>query len=75
MSVHAKDLGKMLVGNNPMSVFVGSLVLNFIVLLLVLLFGEYLWNNILAKTVTGIKPISSVWHLLGLIILVKLIFS
>ena len=75
MSVHAKDLGKMLVGNNPMSAFVGSFILYFIVLLLVLLFGEYLWNNILAKTVTSIKPISSVWHLLGLIILVKLIFS
>tara|TARA_B100001057_G_C22686323_1_gene885856 strand:+ start:827 stop:1054 length:228 start_codon:yes stop_codon:yes gene_type:complete len=74
MGIHAKDLGKMIVGNNPMSAFVGSFIIYFIVLVLILLFGEYLWNNILVKYVTVVKPINSIWHLLGIILIVKMIF-
>ena len=33
MGIHAKDLGKMIVGNNPMSAFVGSFIIYFIVFL------------------------------------------
>jgi len=43
--------------------------------IITLLFGEYLWNNILVKLVTVVKPIKSVWQLLGLMILFSLLFG
>lgn len=41
---------------------------------LVLLFGKFLWNNYLAKLVSGVKPIDSVWQLLAISILLKMLF-
>tara|TARA_E500000178_G_C16952593_1_gene722013 strand:- start:766 stop:993 length:228 start_codon:yes stop_codon:yes gene_type:complete len=73
MGLHAKDLGKMLVGNHPLAVFIGSLVIYVIFLLLILLFGEYLWNHVLVKSLTIVKPINSVWQLVGIMILVRMI--
>jgi hypothetical protein len=44
-------------------------------IVLTLLFGEYLWNHVLVKLVTVVKPIKSVWQLLGLMILFSLLFG
>tara|TARA_A100001011_G_C14280575_1_gene831414 strand:+ start:560 stop:790 length:231 start_codon:yes stop_codon:yes gene_type:complete len=71
---YGKDLGKMVLGNHPLAGVIGSLIIYFIVLILVLMFGEYLWNNFLVKAVTVVKPVTSVWQLLGIIILIKLLF-
>ncbi len=71
---HAKDLGKMMVGNNPWAAYIGTIIIYIIVLVVILLFGEYLWNELLVKAVTVVKPITSIWQLLGIIILIKLIF-
>ena len=69
-----KHLGTMLVGQSPLATLVGSLVVTIISLIIILLVGEYLWNNVLVKVTTGIKPVTSVWQILGIVILVKLIF-
>ena len=49
------------------------LVTLVVYLLLVLLLGKWLWNNVLCKTVTFAKPMPSVFTLLGLIILLNLV--
>tara|TARA_A100001011_G_scaffold311667_1_gene328797 strand:- start:4309 stop:4536 length:228 start_codon:yes stop_codon:yes gene_type:complete len=69
-----KHVGNMVVGNHPVSALVGSLIVTIISLLILLLVGEYLWNNVLVKVTTGIKPVTSVWQILGIVVLAKLIF-
>jgi len=44
-----------------------------VVLGLLLLFGQYLWNNVLHVLVPGVKPAKSVWQILGLAILIMLL--
>ena len=51
-----------------------KLVALVVVNLLVLLFGKFLWNNYLVKVVSGVKPIESIWHLLAISILLKMLF-
>jgi hypothetical protein len=46
--------------------------MSFILLVILLLIGEYLWNNVLAKLVTVVKPVTSAWQILGLWILFSL---
>jgi len=51
-----------------------GLFIGFIIwLLIVLFFGKYLWNNLLIKLIPGIKPITSVWQILGLTILISIL--
>ena len=42
---------------------------------LLLVIGKWLWNTYLINTVSGVKPINSVWQLLALSILFKLLFN
>ena len=50
-------------------------LISFVIMyLLVLLFGQYLWNNILVVLIPNIKPVTSVLQLIGLKILLGLIF-
>ena len=55
----------------------GSLLLDLIMfvilLVIILVIGLWLWNNLAAKYITIFKPLPSVWHLLGLIIIIDLI--
>ena len=44
-----------------------------IVLVLLLLFGQYLWNNVLHVLVPGVKEAKSVWQILGISILIMLL--
>lgn len=41
--------------------------------LLLLLLGKFLWNNYLVKVFSGVNPIESVWQLLALSVLLKLL--
>jgi len=56
----------------------GQLVVAVVVLvvyvLLLLLLGKWLFNNILCKLVPAVRPASSVWELLGLMVLLHLLF-
>jgi hypothetical protein len=66
-------VGKMVVGeHSPIADLVGSLIITLLAILILLLIGEFLWNNVLVKVTTIFKPVTSVWQILGLLILVKL---
>lgn len=50
-----------------------DLIMFIILLVIILVIGLWLWNNLAAKYITIFKPLPSVWHLLGLIIIIDLI--
>ena len=51
-----------------------ALVTLVVYVVLILLLGKWLFNNVLCKLVPAIKPASSVWELLGLMVLLHLLF-
>ena len=58
--------------NNKTNVWI--LIISFILVeILILIFGKYLWNKIAIKIIPGLKPILSIWEILGLSILIKLL--
>lgn len=56
-----------------------NLFVTFIVLILyiflVLLIGRFLWNAVLCRLVTIVKPVESIWQILGLVILLNLMYG
>lgn len=42
-------------------------------LVVTLLFGTWLWNQVACKVVTVLKPLNSIWQLLGLAILADML--
>ena len=74
MADSKKSVGTLLMGNHPAAELVGNLIISTISFLLVLLLGEYLWNNVLVKVTTFAKPAKNVWQVLGVMVLAKLIF-
>jgi hypothetical protein len=50
-----------------------DLIMFVILLVIILVIGLWLWNNLATKYITIFKPLPSVWHLLGLIIIIDLI--
>ena len=50
-----------------------DVVILVVYILLVLLLGKYLWNNVLCKAVSVVKPLPDVWHFLGLVVLFMLV--
>lgn len=43
--------------------------------LLLLFLGKFLYNNVLCKTVTALKPLPTIWHFLGLQVVVAMLLS
>lgn len=60
---------KDLVESNPILVLISFIIIE----ILVLCFGKWLWNNVVIKLVTIVRPATSIWQLLGLSILIKLL--
>ena len=52
-----------------LGVFIGF----FIWFMLVLFLGKYLWNSVLIKLIPGIKPVTSVWQVFFLSILIGIL--
>jgi len=50
-----------------------TLIVLVLYLVLLLLVGKWLWNNILCKVVTFCKPMPDVYTLLGLVVLLELV--
>jgi hypothetical protein len=50
-----------------------TLVMLILWLVVTLFVGMWLWNNVAVKVVTVLKPLTSIWQLLGLALLVDLI--
>lgn len=73
MTEQKTTLGNMIVGNHPSAVFVGNMITQVLVLALILLIGRLIWNNVLTKVVTIVKPVTSL-ELLAISVLIKLIF-
>ena len=49
------------------------LILSFIIVeLLVIIIGKYIWNNVVVYLIDIAKPAKSIWQILGLSILIKL---
>ena len=67
------NLGMALMGRNSTNNVLVSLVSYVIVLVLLLTLGEYLWNNVLVKLISVVKPVKSIWELLALQILLSLL--
>ena len=45
----------------------------FLIFILILFFGKFLWNNVLTDLIPAVKPVKSVWQILGLAILISLL--
>ncbi len=69
-----KHLGSMMMGKHLSMEFAINLVTYLIVIALLLLVGKFLWNDVLVKLTTVVKPVTSIWQLLGLQILFSLLF-
>jgi len=52
--------------------FVLSLIVSQLLLLLV---GKWLWNTYLVSVTDHVKPIDSIWHILGISVLLKLLIN
>ena len=59
-------------GNGAMAL--GSFIALVLWLVIILFVGEYLFNHVLVKIIPAIKPITSIWQLLGLSILFNILF-
>jgi hypothetical protein len=59
---------------NPIIATVAGLVLVVILMLLFALIARWLWNKTLVPHVTTIKPIASVWTMLGILVLFRIFF-
>lgn len=51
----------------------GLFIFLIIYLTLVLLFGKYLWDEVMCKVITVCKPMPSLAHFLGLVLLIDLL--
>jgi hypothetical protein len=65
------DISKLLLGNKFDAGV--ALLVSLLSIVLLLFLGEYLWNKVLVKLVTVVKPITSIWQLLGLYVLIALL--
>lgn len=50
-----------------------DLVLFVVLVIVMLMVGKWLWNNIAAQYITIFKPVPTVWHLLGLVLILDLV--
>ena len=73
MTAQKTRLGNMVVGNHPSAVFVGNIITQVLALAIILLIGRLIWNNVLTKVVTIVKPVTGI-QLLAISVLMKLIF-
>lgn len=67
------NVGKEGFNSHSCPVSAGTLVASVLYVVLVLVAGRYLWDNVLCKVVTFCKPLPSLLHLLGLILLLDLL--
>jgi len=59
--------------NYDKSKIIAALVTLIVWILILLLLSKFLWNEVLCKMVTFTKPVTSVFEIVGLVILLQLI--
>lgn len=52
-----------------------ALLLSTIFLLILLYLGQYLWNNVLVKVCTVVKPVNNMWQILGIYVLLQILIG
>jgi hypothetical protein len=60
-------------GMSPGASAIGALISSILVFVLILLFGQYLWNNALCPLVSVVRPAKSIFQILGIAILFSLL--
>jgi hypothetical protein len=60
------------IGYAPARVALVSVLTAFVIFVVILFVGKYLWNNVLHELVPAIKQAKSVWQIFGLAILIAL---
>ena len=58
---------------SPGASALGSLIAAILVFVLLLLFGQYLWNHAMCPLVSVVKPAKSIFEILGIAILIALL--
>lgn len=58
-----------------MAMLVGIMIITLLIFVLFLVLGKYLWNTVLTKCVTVVKPVDSLVQFLGLYVLLHIILS
>ena len=48
-------------------------VIDVCILVLLLWLGQWLYNNVLCKTLSILKPLPSLWHFLGLLVVLSML--
>ena len=61
------------VKNDSTRVALVSFLTLIVILILLLLLGKFLWNDVLVVVMPFIKPVTSVWQILGISLLVTLL--
>ncbi len=59
--------------NSDVASFVAALVVVIVWLAVLLLLSKWLWNEVLCKIVSFTKPVTSVFQILGLVVLLQII--
>ena len=60
---------KDLLEKNPFLVLFSFIIIE----IFVLCFGKWLWNNVVIQLVSGVKPATTIWQILGFSIIIKLL--
>lgn len=60
---------KFITQKNPFPILISFIIIE----LLVLCFGKWLWNNIAVQLIPVLKPAKTIWQILGISILFKLL--
>jgi len=55
------------------NIMVMAIIIYIIVIIILLFFGKFLWNQILSKKISGLKPLESIWQFFGLWILIQIL--
>jgi hypothetical protein len=50
-----------------------AIIIYIIVIVIILFIGKFLWNQILSKKISGLKPLESIWQFFGLWLLIQLL--
>lgn len=62
--------------NKDLTKFISLVVvISLVIFILFLYLGKYIWNNVLCKSVSGVKPVNSILAFLGLWFLAQLLFT
>ncbi len=59
--------------NSDVAGFVAALVVVIVWLAVLLLLSKWLWNEVLCKIVSFAKPVTSVFQILGLVVLLQIV--